>query len=97
MKQLLRIVTLLLSLGGTGAALAQAPASGEGEIRKVDRETGRVTIKHGPIEAMDMPPMTMVFRIKDPALFEKAKEGTAIRFTVVKEGGAMVLTSIEPK
>ncbi len=90
-------LSLLFAAGLAGAALAQAPAEGEGEIRKIDRDASKVTIKHGPIAAIDMPPMTMVFRVKDPALFDKIREGQSVRFSVVKEGGAMVITSAEPK
>lgn len=68
----------------------------EGEIRKVDMDNKKITIKHGEIKNLDMPGMTMVFQVKDPALLEKAKVGEKIRFKVEKEGGAMVVTDIQP-
>ena len=68
----------------------------EGEIRKVDLDNKKITIKHGEIKNLDMPGMTMVFQVKDPALLEKAKVGEKIRFKAEKSGGAMVVTDIEP-
>lgn len=68
----------------------------EGEIRKISKDTGKLTIKHGPIKSMDMPPMTMVFTAKDPALLDKVAVGDKIRFVVVDEAGQMVVTDIQP-
>lgn len=68
----------------------------EGEIRKVDLDNKKVTIKHGEIKNLDMPGMTMVFQVKDPAVLEKAKVGDKIRFKAEKAGGAMVVTDIKP-
>ena len=48
-------------------------ALSDGEVRKIDKETGKITIRHGPIKHLDMPPMSMVFTSKDPALLDKAK------------------------
>ncbi len=68
----------------------------EGEIRKVSKDTGKLTIKHGPIKSMDMPPMTMVFTAKDPAMLDKLAVGDKVRFTVADEGGKMLVTDIQP-
>ena len=67
----------------------------EGEIRKVDLDTQKITIKHGPIKNLDMPGMTMVFQVKDPALLTKVKTGDKILFHAEKSGGAIVVTAIE--
>ncbi|MDP2226381.1 MAG: copper-binding protein, partial [Moraxellaceae bacterium] len=66
-----------------------------GEIRKVDMKQGKLTIKHGEIKNLGMPGMTMVFRLRDPAMLTDLKAGDAVRFIVVKEGGAMVITEIK--
>jgi Cu(I)/Ag(I) efflux system protein CusF len=66
----------------------------EGEVKKVDLEAGKVTIKHGPIKHMDMPGMTMVFTAKDKALLTNVKPGDKVQFMVTNEGGKMVVTSI---
>ena len=67
----------------------------EGEVRKIDKDTKKITIKHGPIEAFDMSAMTMVFQTADPALLDKAQVGDKVRFTITRKGGAMVVESIE--
>ncbi|MBP7065153.1 copper-binding protein [Ferrovibrio sp.] len=98
MKKIMLAAALYLGLLGTGPdAFAQMTGKGEGEIRKVDKDASKITIKHGPIEAMDMPGMTMVFQVKDPGLLDRAKVGETVNFTVTKDSGAMVLTSVEPK
>ena len=68
----------------------------EGEVKKVDIEAGKVTIKHGPIKHMDMPGMTMVFTAKDKGLLANVKPGDKVQFMVVSESGKMVVTAIEP-
>ncbi|KAB2870283.1 MAG: copper-binding protein [Burkholderiaceae bacterium] len=67
-----------------------------GEVRKVDKEAAKVTIKHGEIRNLDMPPMTMVFRVKDATLLDKLKAGDQVRFRAEKDaGGALVVSAIE--
>ena len=68
----------------------------EGEIRKVDMDTKKITIRHGEIKNLDMPGMTMVFQVKDPAMLEKVKTGDKVRFKAEKAGGAFVVTDIQP-
>jgi Cu(I)/Ag(I) efflux system periplasmic protein CusF len=67
----------------------------EGEVRKIDVASKKITLKHGEIKSMDMPPMTMVFQVKDAALLDKVKAGDKVRFKAEKAGGAMVVTEIE--
>lgn len=98
MRKLIIAMAVSLAIGGSAfEALAQSTGQAEGEVRKIDKEASKVTIKHGPIDGMDMPAMTMVFQVRDIALLDKAKVGETVAFTVSKEGGAMVLTSVEPK
>ena len=52
----------------------------QGEVRRVDKEAGKVTIKHGPLTNLDMPAMTMVIRVKDPAMLDQMKAGDKIHF-----------------
>jgi len=68
----------------------------DGEIRKVDMDTKKITIKHGEIKNLDMPGMTMVFQVKDPAMLDKVKTGDKIRFKAEKVGGAIVVIDIQP-
>ena len=74
---------------------AAAAGTTEGEIRKVDMASKKITIKHGEIKNLDMPPMSMVFQVKDAAMLEKVKAGDKVRFKADKEGGAFVVTEIE--
>lgn len=78
---------------------ASAPGQAEmaqGEVRKVDKEQSKVTVKHGEIKSLGMPPMTMVFRVKDAALLAKVKEGDKIKFSAEKVEGNYTITQIEP-
>ncbi|RPJ47093.1 MAG: hypothetical protein EHM16_07270 [Betaproteobacteria bacterium] len=77
------------------AAPTAATALSDGEIRKVDRDAQKITIRHGPIANLGMPPMTMVFQVKDPALLDRSKTGDKVRFSAEKAGGAYVVTHIE--
>jgi Cu/Ag efflux protein CusF len=74
-----------------------AAAMADGEVRKVDKENKKMTIRHGEIKNLDMPPMSMVFQVRDPALLDKIKPGDKIRFSAEKSEGAFVVTAIEPK
>jgi Cu(I)/Ag(I) efflux system periplasmic protein CusF len=76
------------------AAAVAAPQS-EGEVRKVDLEHGKVTLRHGPLVNLDMPAMTMVFAAADPKLLEGLKPGDKVRFTADKKNGTFVITAIE--
>lgn len=67
----------------------------EGEVRKVDKDNQKITLKHGAIKNLEMPAMTMVFGVKDPALLDKVQVGGKVRFTAEKAGAALVVTAIE--
>lgn len=75
--------------------MAATPGMTDGEVRKIDKENGKITIKHGEIKHMDMPGMTMVFSVKDKALLDKVPVGQKIQFIVVMEGSKMVVTDIQ--
>ncbi len=67
----------------------------EGEVRKVDKDAGKVTIKHGPIRNLEMPGMAMVFRVKDLAMLDRVKAGDKIKFHAENINGALTVTQIE--
>jgi len=77
-------------------AAAQAAGLAEGEVRKLDLDTGKVTLKHGEIPNLDMPPMTMVFTATDPAQLAGLKVGDKVRFQAVHEAGKYLMTEIKP-
>lgn len=68
----------------------------DGEVKKVDQDTGKITIKHGEIKHLDMPGMSMVFTAKDKSLLTGVKPGDKIKFMVVQEGSKMLVTEIQP-
>ena len=82
--------------GKKAMPMAASADMAEGEIRKIDKETRKITIKHGAIKNLDMPGMTMVFQVKDPAILNKVKSGDKVRFSAEKVGGAIVVTEIQP-
>jgi Cu(I)/Ag(I) efflux system protein CusF len=65
-----------------------------GEIRRLDPANHRLTIKHAEIKSLDMPPMTMVFQVRDPALFGDLKVGDSIQFQAQMEGTRYLVTSL---
>lgn len=76
----------------------QASASmSEGEIRKIDKDAGKITIRHGELKNLDMPPMTMVFRVQEPAMIDQVKVGDRIEFVAEKVGGQFTVTQIAVK
>ena len=84
-----------------GIQAAQRPAAGaaapttDGEVRKIDKEQGKVTLKHGPIVNLDMPGMLMVFKVADPKMLDSIKEGDKVKFSADKVNGAITVTAIE--
>jgi Cu/Ag efflux protein CusF len=76
-------------------ATATAPQS-DGEVRKVDKAQGKLTLRHGPLENLSMPAMTMVFRVADPKMLDALKEGDKVKFTADKVNGAYTVTAIQP-
>jgi Cu(I)/Ag(I) efflux system protein CusF len=70
-------------------------AMSEGVVRKVDKENGKITIRHGELKNLGMQPMTMVFRIKDVAMLEQTKAGDKINFVAENTGGQLTVTQLE--
>ena len=67
----------------------------EGEIRKVDKDTKKITIKHGEIKNLDMPGMTMLFQVRDPAMLDMVKAGDKVMFKAEKAATGIVVTEIQ--
>ena len=80
------------------AATATAPAAddmADAEVRKVDKDAAKITLKHGEIKSLEMPPMTMVFNVKDKAMLDRVKAGDKVRFKAVNEAGKYTVTDIQ--
>lgn len=86
-----------LVLGAALALPAFAQSMTDGEIRKVDKAAKKITIKHGRIANLDMPPMTMVFQVADPAMVDKLKVGDKVKFSAEDKGGTLIVTKIVTK
>jgi uncharacterized cupredoxin-like copper-binding protein len=78
-----------ISVSGSGTPMI------DGEIRKVDKEAGKITIRHDAIPNLAMPGMTMVFRAAEPALLDRVKPGDKVRFNAETVNGAITVTAIE--
>ena len=98
---------LVLSTGFASSVLAQASGAAttqaktaasemtEAEVRKVDKDNKKITLKHGEIKSLDMPPMTMVFQVSDAAMLDKVKAGDKVRFKASNDGGKMTVTEMQ--
>ena len=67
----------------------------DGEVRKIDKENKKMTIRHGEIKNLDMPPMSMVFQVKDPSQLDALQVGQKVRFQAVQDKGAYWVLRIE--
>lgn len=94
---LLSFAAPTICAGAPGAELVvqETTQMSNGEIKKVDKDAGKVTIKHGELKNLDMPPMTMVFRVKDPSMLENLKAGDQVGFVADKVSGQLVVTRVE--
>ena len=79
----------------SGTVPMSAVAMTDGEVRKIDKENKKITLKHGEIKNLEMPGMTMVFQVKDPAMLDRVKTGDKVMFKAEKANGAMVVTEIQ--
>jgi Cu(I)/Ag(I) efflux system periplasmic protein CusF len=91
MKKHIAIATLLAAALASSASLAQ---SASGQVKKIDEAAGKLTLDHGPIKKLDMGAMTMVYRVKDPALLKGLKAGDKVKFEADKIDDQYIVTSI---
>lgn len=76
--------------------MAASADMADGEVRKVDKENKKITLKHGVIKNLDMPAMSMVFGVKDATLLDSVKVGDKVKFKAEQTGTAMIVTDIQP-
>ena len=76
-------------------SVADTSSMADAEVRKVDKDAKKITLKHGEIKNLDMPAMTMVFQVKDTALLDKVKAGDKVKFKAEKVASGYALTEIE--
>jgi len=77
----------------SSAATAAADMT-EGEVRKIDKAQSKITLKHAEIKSLDMPPMTMVFNVKDKAVLDSVQPGDKVKFKAVNEAGKFTVTEL---
>ena len=87
------LLTLVATAAVTISALAQATTS-VGEVVKIDPAQGRITLKHKGVRNLDMPPMTMTFRVADPRQLQGLAVGDEVRFAAEKVHGSYTVTTI---
>ena len=91
----------VLAAEAASAPITSSPATAapgdmtDGEVRKVDMDNKKITLRHAEIKNLGMPGMTMVFQVKDPAFLDKVKTGDKVRFRAEKMNGALTVTDIE--
>jgi Cu(I)/Ag(I) efflux system protein CusF len=90
----LRTIGLAMLLAVSTGALA-APTMVDGEIRKVDKDAAKLTIKHAELSNLGMPPMTMVFKVQDQAMLGRVAVGDKVRFAADKVQGVLTVTALE--
>ena len=89
-----RAITLFAGLAAVSTlALAQLPTV-VGEVTKIDKANARVTLKHGEIKHLDMPPMIMVYRVRPPRLLDGVAVGDHVRFAAERIDGNYTVTAL---
>lgn len=77
---------------------AQASATAElvdGEVKKIDKDAGKMTLRHGELKNLNMPAMSMVFRVKDPAMLDQVKTGDKVKFAADRVNGAVTIVELK--
>lgn len=95
MNRTARRLAAFVALAAFSLAAVATSHLTDGEVRKVDKENGKLTLKHGVIKNLDMPAMTMVFRVQDDAILEKLKEGSNIEFVAERVNGKLTVTEVK--
>ena len=88
------VIVGLMTVGLPQAAMAQS-AMTDGQVTKIDASAGKITLRHGPIKNLDMDSMTMVFRVKDPAMLKQVKVGDKVKFEADRVDGQITVIKIE--
>ncbi len=75
---------------------AETGVMSDGVVRRIDMDNGKITLRHGPIPNINMPPMTMVYRVQPPSLLNKVKVGDTVKFHAEEINGSYIVTAIHP-
>ncbi|WP_417728377.1 copper-binding protein [Roseovarius sp.] len=88
------IAALIAVLFAVSSAWAE-PVYTKGVVKNVKPEEGKVTIIHEELVDLEMPAMTMVFRVSDDAMFDRLDAGKEIEFIVERVNGKLTVTSLK--
>lgn len=98
MRRILPVVATAFVLSAIGLvpnALAQS-ATTDGEVQKIDESAGKITLRHGPMKALDMDmSMTMVYPVKDGSLLKGLKAGDKVKFQAERINGQITVIKIQ--
>ncbi len=100
MNKLILLIAALAIAPPLHAEPASSPAAqtsvamSDGVVRRIDAANGKLTLRHGPLVNLDMPAMTMVFRVQPPALLKTVKVGETVKFHAEEINGALTVTAI---
>lgn len=97
MNRIIRIAAALaLTMSLAGGAVAAESAAINGEVKKIDEGAGKITLKHGPAKSLGMAePMTMVYRVKDPAMLKQVRAGDKVTFEAEEAAEGYTVTKIQ--
>ena len=97
MKNLLSVIALACALASPVFASqhSASPATSQGEVRKIDAANQKITLRHGPLANLGMPPMTMVFQVQDAAQLEGLKVGDKVSFVAQQQGSQFVASELQ--
>jgi Cu/Ag efflux protein CusF len=93
MRTLASAAAAFVLLAASAAACAQAVVAGE--VKKVDKPAGRITLKHAEIKLYDMPPLTGAYKVQDPAMLDKVQVGDRVQFTLDRVNAVYTITRID--
>ena len=91
----MRFTKLIAATALLVSATVLAQTMTDGEVRRIDKEQGKVTLRHGPIANLEMPAMTMVFKVSEAKMLDTIREGDKVKFTADRVNGSITVTSIE--
>ena len=89
-----RLLAAAALVAFAASALAQDADMTDAEARKIDKAQSKITLKHGEIKNLDMPPMTMVFTVRDKAVLDSVQPGDKVKFKAVNEAGKYTVTEL---
>jgi len=96
MRKITLVATGILALATVALPQTTTAQMADGQVTKIDESAGKITLKHGPLKKLDMDePMTMVFKVQDPAMLKQVKVGDKVKFEADRVNGQITVTKIE--